>query len=176
MHTLIKIIILIILLSAALNSHAQTGGDKYKNMYEITRDELYLTYLRLDSSRSILNVLSKQADNLKNENFYKDSIINNLKLVQNNSEQEFSLLKNELAKQKETKFFEFKGFYAGISAYYRFDDSVLTKETILNGLKYDLTGTAKLSINGVIEFQGGISIPLRNEKFIIKISAEYKLF
>ncbi len=175
MHTLIRTIISIILLCNALNSHAQTSGDKYKNMYQITRDELYLTYLRLDSSRSILNLQTKQIENLENENLYKDSIINNLKLAENNSEQLLSLLKNEFAKQTEVKFFRFKGFYAGVSAYYKFDDSVLTKETILTGLKYDVTATAKLTINGVLDFEGGIAIPLRKEKFAIVLKADWKI-
>jgi hypothetical protein len=175
MHTLIKLFIPFILLAAALNAPSQTSANQYKLMYETTRDELYLTYLRLDSSRSILNMQSKQIENFEKEISFKDSLITNLKLTSKNSETESGLLKNELLKKSETNMLEFKGFYAGITAFYRFEDSVLTRQTILGGMKYDLTGTVKFNVNGVLDIETGLSIPIRNEKFAIIIKADWKI-
>jgi len=175
MHTLIKIFIPFLLLATVLNAPSQTSQSDYKLMFETTRDELYLTYLRLDSSRSILGVESKQIENLKQENLYKDSVISDLKLASKNSETEAGLLKSELLKKQEFSFFEFRGFYAGITAFYRFEDSVLTRQTILGGMKYDLTGTVKFTVNGVLDLETGLSIPLRSEKFAIIIIADWKI-
>ncbi len=175
MHTLIKIFIPLLLLLAALSSQSQTNNSAYRLMYETTRDELYLTYLRLDSSRSVLNLQSKQIENLQNENSYKDSVIVNLRLAAKNSESETGLLKNELIKKHETGSIEFRGLYAGITAFYRFEDSVLTRQTILGGLKYELTGTVKFTLSGLLDFETGLSIPLGSGKFAIILKADWKI-
>lgn len=87
----------------------------------------------------------------------------------------------ELFKQREARLeippvLRWRGFFPGVSAEYRFENEVITQQTVIAGLRYDLTGAFKLEMVGRIDLTGVIVIPLRSEKFGLKVWAEYRLF
>lgn len=152
-------------------------GNVYSQTFDELQDIFYYTSKKLDAARDSVQILEKKTD-------VQDSIINNQKriikndsLVNANNEQIIVTLKEQLYYRSEkSAFIEFKGFYAGLTASYSFNDSVISKHTIIEGTVYDLTGTFKFDIMNKACISGGIGIPLRKEKFYLKISVEYKLF
>ncbi len=145
--------------------------------FEQLQDIFYYTSKKLDAARDSISILEKKTD-------LQDSIINNQNriikndsLVNDNNEQIIGTLKEQLFKgSQESGFIEFKGFYAGLTASYSFNDSIITKHTIIEGTAYDLTGIFKFDVMNKACISGGIGIPLRKDKFYIKISVEWKVF
>lgn len=153
-----------------------TFSQDYKTKYELVRDELYIAYLRLDTARDIQEITLKQLklSNDDNENYKKD--ITNLKLNIADKDHEIELLKNQTVKIDLPPFMKWKGFYPGIQVSYQFSDSILTKQTIINGLQFDVTGTIKFEVVGRLDFGIGLVFPLRAEKFGIRTTLEYQLW
>jgi hypothetical protein len=145
--------------------------------YEELQDIFYFTSKKLDAARDSIGILELKTN-------VQDSIINNQKriisndsLINTNNEQIINTLKEQLYKgNEETGFIQFKGFYAGLTASYSFNDPAITKQTIIEGTVYDLTGTFRFDVMDKGSLSGSVGIPLRNEKFYVKVCAEWKVF
>ena len=72
--------------------------------------------------------------------------------------------------------FVWQGFYAGISAQYNFNDSILTKTTFLNGMNYAIETHAGVIIADKLLLDGLIGIPLSKQKIFIRAFIGWKLF
>jgi hypothetical protein len=128
--------------------------------YEELQDIFYFTSKKLDAARDSIGILELKTN-------VQDSIINNQKriisndsLINTNNEQIINTLKEQL----------------GLTASYSFNDPAITKQTIIEGTVYDLTGTFRFDVMDKGSLSGSVGIPLRNEKFYVKVCAEWKVF
>lgn len=160
------VIVLLILISTPV----------YSQTYEELQDIFFYTSKKLDEARDsikILNSIKARQDII---------IVNHKKVLQKDSvllmncEQQVEVLKVEAAKIELPAVIKWKGLYPGLSIAYPFNDSVLTKQTFFDGLKYDLTASFKFEVIGKLDVSGIVGIPLRKEKFYIKIQTDWKVF
>lgn len=151
-------------------------GQKEKPTYEELEDIFFYTSTKLDEARDSVSIL-KEINKKQMQ-----ALQNSLKIQENDSiqlmncEKQVEILKVEMTKLELPPVIEWKGFYPGISAAYPFNDSVLTKQTIIDGLMFDLTATFKFAVMKLIDVSALIGIPLRKEKFYIKLQTDYRLF
>jgi len=152
------------------------SGTVFGQTFEELQDIFFYTSKKLDQARDSIEIMKKIA-------YKQDSIINNDKkiiagdsLEMLNKDAALEILKGEVARVELPPVIEWKGFYPGLSVAYPFNDSVLTKQTVFDGLKYDLTAAFKFSVIGRLDIAGIVGIPLRKEKFYIKLQTDWRVF
>lgn len=152
------------------------SGSVYSQTYEELQDIFFYTSVKLDQARDSIEIMKsiihKQDSVIQNDKV----IIRNDSLEIRNNEAAIEMLKGEVTKVELPPMVEWKGFYPGLSIAYPFNDSVLTKQTLLDGLRYDLTAAFKFSIIGRLDIAGIVGIPLRKEKFYIKLQTDWRVF
>lgn len=160
--------IFVILILFTVSSFGQT--------YEELQDIFFYTSKKLDEARDSIRIMNqiKARQDIIIGNYKKVVITDSVQL--HNCEQQVEILKIEATKIDMPPLITFRGFYTGVSVNYRFDSEIITQQTIIAGLKYDLTGSFKFEAIGRIDLTGQVYIPLRKESFGIKVNAEYKLF
>lgn len=152
------------------------SGTVFGQTYEELQDIFFYTSMKLDQARDSIEIMKKIA-------YKQDSIINNDKKIRAgdslellNKDAAIELLKGEVTRVELPPMVEWKGFWPGLSVAYPFNDSVLTKQTVFDGLKYDITAAFKFAVMRVIDIAGIIGIPLRKEKFYIKLQTDWRVF
>lgn len=152
------------------------SGTAFGQTFEELQDIFFYTSKKLDQARDSIEIMKKIASK-------QDSIINNDKKIRAgdslellNKDAAIELLKSEVTKVELPPVVEWKGFWPGLSVAYPFNDSVLTKQTVFDGLQYDITAAFKFSVIGRLDIAGIVGIPLRKEKFYIKLQTDWRVF
>jgi hypothetical protein len=149
----------------------------HSQTFDELQDIFYYTSKKLDAARDSVRILNQKAGLQDSIISNQNKIIKNDSMININNEQVIKTLKEQLYKtDDENALIVFKGFYGGLTAAYAFNDEAITKQTIIEGTFYDLTGMFKFDLMNKAMISGGIGIPLRKEKFYLKIAVEYKLF
>lgn len=141
------------------------------DVLQVRKDYNKLAYLESKDT-----IQEAQIQNLKKQNGVKDTIINLQAMQLKERDGQIELFKQREARLEIPPVLRWRGFFPGISVAYRFDSEVITQQTVIAGLRYDLTGSFKVEALGKFDMTGQIFIPLRKESFGLKVFVEYKLF
>ena len=164
----------LLIISTFRTASAQPTPSK-EEWYKI-RDDFYTTLLRLDTAKEIINIQNEQLANLKQQVINRDTSVKLLQLSMKDKDSQIEVLKNNSVKYDIPPLFKFTGFYAGLSAQYNFNDSVLTKATFINGLNYSIEMNTGLIIGDKFLISGTAGIPLSRQKIYIKAFIGYRIF
>lgn len=157
-----KTIILIVLLMATIYSQPTLTLDSA----EVTKLNLML---------DTLDYLREQVKLDSIELAQCDSIIKlDNRIIDNLQSQVFTLQEMQKQPAEKESFFKWSGFWLGLSTSYGFD-SIITKSTVLAKLEWEITATARITINSKWELNGGAVLPLK-EKFKLKVGIGYLIF
>jgi len=169
-NNFLRTVILIAILIFSKDCRSQT--------YEELQDIFYYTSKKLDAARDSLTAY-KNLDSvvsIQKKQLLKDSLIlKNDSILRTNFEKKISILTEKLSKKEEIPFFEFRGFYTGLSGAYTLD-STLISNTVWNNIKYDLTGVLKFTFLDRLDLTCGIGIPIRKENIFLKTNIEWRIF
>lgn len=140
-------------------------------MEQVRKDYAKLAHLEEKDS------LQHQRDSVVNARLIdKEERINNLQIELLGKDEQIELFKQREARLEIPPVLKWRGFFPGISFEYRFDSEVITQQTIIAGLKYDLAGSFKVEALGRLDLTGQVVIPLRKESFGLKVFVEYRAF
>ena len=168
MKIILKVIFLFVILAeAGIQSFSQTSLDSCKQNFLIARETT-------KKVRDSLKIIIESDSILKREIGVKDSMLIHLKL--NLSDTQIENLKYNIIKPDIPQLFRFTGFYAGISAQYNFNDSILTRTTFINGLNYAIETHSGFIFADKLLIDGLVGIPLSKQKIFIKAFIGWKIF
>ncbi len=169
-----KTILLIILLSAI--SYSQTALDSCKTNFLIARattkkvrDSLAIEIKANAILKSKDSILATDLDTAKSD-------IIHYKLQIRDRDSQLQLYHDKYEGIQLEPLIKFTGFFAGISAQYNFNDSILTKTTFINGLQYSLEVTGGVIWASKWALNGTLGIPLSRNKLYIKAYIGYRLW
>lgn len=123
-----------------------------------------------DSVRDVMDSVRAKRDIEREERIY------DLQLRLVNKDKQIDMFKQREVETAIVPVFRWDGFYLGMSAQYNFEDSVLTRQTVLGGMKYDITATMRVVMFGRLVGSLQAGVPVRKEKFYLKVGAEYRVF
>lgn len=106
----------------------------------------------------------------------RETRIYNLQLELIDKNEQIEMFKHREAKVELLPLVKWDGLHLGVTAAYGFNDAIIIKQTVLEGMEYDLTLNARAVFWGKWTGGLGVGVPLRKEKFYIKGSVEYRLF
>jgi len=140
--------------------------------WDAFRDSAVITKLESKSKDTII-ISYERALNLKvKESTLKDSVIKNQTSEIENCNKQIDVL---LPSNKPEPFMKWDGFYAGYMASYRFQDSIITQASFLQGIQSSFYGEAVLRIKDIM-ITPGILIPLSKNPVSIYAKIGYRLF
>lgn len=165
----VLIFLLVIPAEAGIHCFSQTSLDTCKQNFLIARETT-------KKVRDSLKIIIDAGEIMKHEIYVKDTIIIQLKLNLHDKDAQLENLKRLTSSVTTAPLFVWQGFYAGISAQYNFNDSILTKATVLNGLNYAIETHAGVIIADKLLLDGLIGIPLSKQKIFVKAFIGWKIF
>lgn len=175
-HWRIFINMLLIVLGIPAFAGITQSQPKSAEEWQEVRDRFYITMLRLESSEKVVKIQEEQIENLQKRLGVKDTVINLQSLQLKARDEQIELFKQREARVELVPAIRWDGFHLGLSAQYNFEDEILTKETVLAGMRYDVTMAAKVVLFAKVSGTLMAGIPLRKDKFYLKMSAEYRIF
>jgi len=168
----INVITALLIIGSFRTAASQPALDEWYKL----RDDFYTTLLRLDTSAEIIKIQNEQIVNLKQQVINRDTAVKLLQLSMEDKDLQIEVLKNNSVKYEIPPLFKFTGFYAGLSAQYNFNDSVLTKSTFLGGLNYAIEINTGILVADKFIINGTAGIPLSREKIYVKAFIGYRIF
>jgi len=106
----------------------------------------------------------------------REERINNLQTEILGKDEQIELFKQREANLELVPALRWDGFHLGVTAAYPFDDAVITQQTVIAGLRFDVTATARVLILGKLTGMLQAGVPIRSEKFYLKFGAEWRVF
>jgi len=136
---------------AGMTSGGLYAQPKTEQEWQEVRDRFYITMVRLESAEKVVGIQEEQILNLQERLGVKDTIINLQSLQLKARDEQIELFKQREARLEIPPVLKWRGFFPGVSFEYRFDSEVITQQTIIAGLKYDLTGSFKIEALGRLD-------------------------
>lgn len=133
-------------------------------------------YARLEMLEMKDSLTGLQIDNLEKRLGIKDTIINLQAMQLKGRDEQIELFKQREAKVELVPALRWDGFHLGLTGAYAFDDAVITQQTVIAGMKFDITATARVVILGKLTGMLQAGVPVRSEKFYLKFGAEWRVF
>lgn len=168
-----KLIVLIPMLILTVLTFSQP---KTEQEWQEVRDRFYITMVRLESAEKVVKIQEEQLELLQKRIGVKDTIINLQAMQLKERDGQIELFKQREAKVELVPALRWDGFHLGLTAAYPFDDAVITQSTVIAGMKFDVTATARVLILGKITGMLQAGVPIRSEKFYLKVGAEWRVF
>jgi len=168
------LIILIPFVSALFVSAQSDAQVPDAKQWKEVRDNFYLTLLRLDTARKIISLQDGQIQDLNNRIDKKDTIIKELKLKNDNKDNEINLFKEREANTVIPPLIKWDGFYLNGITYYTFDPSNISNQFIKT-LRWALSGEFIFKILDKLKLVLEPMLPI-GDKFRIQAKAGWRLF